>query len=272
MKTAIIPILLVILCVNVTFADQDRYFHVKKVFDGDTVLINTGEKIRYVGIDAPEIGYGGKENEFMALEARKYNSRMVRIKRISLELANEKHDHYGRVLAYVRLENGELLNALLVREGLAIVLSKRPNLKYRDLLIEDQRHAMARKAGIWQKEIIRPEKYYTGNKRSFRFHRPGCPFGERISRSNQVRFVSCYKGFLGRFQSLQKMQALKWTKVKDFYFKAFLELWNRADSGEISTRRKRRGLLPRRQQRGSLLLEPLKPGNQGQVRDIWLCH
>lgn len=81
------------------------YFHVKFVYDGDTILIDTGKKVRYVGIDAPEIGHEGKGGEYMAFFAsRDLNCRLIHQGRVKLEYDREKRDSHGRLLAYTYTE------------------------------------------------------------------------------------------------------------------------------------------------------------------------
>ncbi|MFO7784275.1 MAG: thermonuclease family protein [Thermodesulfobacteriota bacterium] len=161
---------------------------VRFVYDGDTVLLDGGKRVRYLGIDAPEMGYDGKGPEFMAEKARAYNAKKVQGKRIQLELDRESHDHYGRLLAYVYPPDGRMLNIELVEKGLARVLAVPPNLRHLDRLIEAQQKAMAGRVGIWRPEVDSGEGPYIGSRKSFRFHRPDCPFGSRIHSKNRVRF------------------------------------------------------------------------------------
>jgi micrococcal nuclease len=168
---------------------------VKKVYDGDTVVLSTGEQVRYLGVDAPEMDHQGGMSEFMADEAKKMNAALVQGKPIRLEFDEERRDHHGRLLAYVFLENRDMVNAVLVRKGFARVLPKPPNLKYFGLLLDSQRQAMIERVGIWQKEPERPECYYIGNMSSYRFHRPSCPLGRTVSGHHRVRFDTTYKAY-----------------------------------------------------------------------------
>ncbi len=167
--------------------------YVKKVYDGDTVVLSTGEHLRYLGVDAPEIDHQGGKSDFLAHEARELNAKLVQGKQIRLEFDQERNDPHGRLLAYAFLENGDMVNDLLVRKGLARVLAKPPNLKHFSLLLDSQRRAMAQRVGIWQKEPEQPECYYMGNLDSYRFHRPSCPLGKAVSGRHRVRFESVYK-------------------------------------------------------------------------------
>lgn len=165
-------------------------YSVKYVYDGDTILIHNGEKVRYLGIDAPEMGYNGEKNEFMAVESMDYNRRLVGGESVRLEFDSDKKDFYGRRLAYVYLENGDMVNGLLVQSGLARVMVQGPKTKHFNRLLGDQREAMEKQLGIWRNTPINPEPYYIGNKKSYRFHRPECPFGKTISPKNRVRFIN----------------------------------------------------------------------------------
>lgn len=180
------------------------YHGITFVYDGDTVLMDTGERVRYLGIDAPEIGYEGKKSEFMALSSRDYNIRLVGQRRVRLEFDQEKNDRHGRLLAYVFLETGEMVNALMVRRGFAHVMVKGPNLKYFDLLLHDQRLAMGEKLGIWRKKSLTKEKHYIGSGKSYRFHRPRCSFGNKIPSSNLVRFKNRRDAFWAGFSPCRR--------------------------------------------------------------------
>jgi len=185
-------IILASVCLSLTRAG---YHRVKFVYDGDTILLDNKEKVRYLGINSPEIDHKGGKSEFMAHAARNSNLEFVKGKRVSLEFDKEKKDRYGRLLAYVFLENGDMVNALLIRKGMAHVLLNKQGLKYEGLLLYCQRKAMEERLGIWSSPLKKEEKFYLGNRNSYRFHRPGCPFAKKISRKNGVRFKSRYDAF-----------------------------------------------------------------------------
>ena len=161
---------------------------VRYVCDGDTVILETGQRVRYVGIDAPEMGREGQKAEFMAEEARAFNARAVLGGRLRLEFDRERRDRYGRLLAHILLPDGRLLNAVLVRQGLARVVTRRPNLLHRKDLLQAQRAAMTDRLGIWSRSSEPGEGPYVGSRRSFRFHREGCPYARRVRRQNRIRF------------------------------------------------------------------------------------
>jgi hypothetical protein len=92
--------------------DPGGTFEVKRVVDGDTIVLADGRRVRYLGINTPERG------EPFWREARDYNERKVRGKLITLEFGQVKEDTYGRTLAYCSV-GGEMVNAQLLKAGLA---------------------------------------------------------------------------------------------------------------------------------------------------------
>lgn len=187
-------LLLIIAFSTLSFTHKD-FYKVKYVYDGDTILLITGAKVRYLGIDAPEIGRDGLESEYMALASRAFNRQLLGTSRVKLEFDQEKMDRHGRLLAYAFLEDGTMVNALLVRKGLAHVLPTRPNLKYSSLLLGRQRQAMRERIGLWGKDPEKRENHCIGSRRSYRFHRPACPFGRQIDPHHFMRFNSRLEAF-----------------------------------------------------------------------------
>jgi endonuclease YncB( thermonuclease family) len=185
-------------------SSQKALYSIKFVYDGDTILLNTGQKVRYLGIDAPEIGCGERKSEFMALAARDENIRLVKKRKVTLEFDRERTDQYGRLLAYVYLENGEMVNALLIRKGLAHVAIKLPNLRYLQPLLRFQRLAMEERIGIWKAPERKAEAFYLGNSKSYRFHRPSCAFGKKTGSDHRLQFNSRKEAFWEGFSPCRK--------------------------------------------------------------------
>jgi len=186
---------LAIVAISCLSSAQALYHRVGFVYDGDTILMERGERIRYLGIDAPEMDHQSGKHEFLAQAAREFNLDLVGKAKIRLEYDLEKKDVHGRVLAYVFLENGKMVNELLLRQGLAHVLFGAGRLKYRDLFLDSQRKAMKERLGIWSRFTHGDEKAYIGNRRFSRFHRPSCVFGRKTSPGDLVSFQSRYDAF-----------------------------------------------------------------------------
>ncbi|UCG13813.1 MAG: thermonuclease family protein [Deltaproteobacteria bacterium] len=161
---------------------------VRWVSDGDTIVLADGERVRYVGINAPEIGHDGLPSEPYGDEAKVFNRNLVLGRWVNIESADNQRDQYGRVLAYVFLEDGTFVNGELVRSGYAHLLRRQSKLRYWKRLLELQRQALCEKRGIWSLAAVDPENNYLGNQNSWVFHRPDCPFGLKTAPRNRVRF------------------------------------------------------------------------------------
>ena len=121
---------------------------VVNVVDGDTVKIETGETVRYIGIDTPESVDPRKPVQCFAKEASLKNEELVLGKTAELEKDITDKDKYGRLLRYIWIED-QLVNEILVREGYAYSLSFPPDVKYQDRFIEAQRLARQEQTGLW---------------------------------------------------------------------------------------------------------------------------
>jgi micrococcal nuclease len=127
---------------------------VTRVIDGDTFaffnLYGSEEKVRLIGVNAPESrNTGKKRKEAFGEESKKYLTDLLKGKRVRLEYDVQRIDKYGRTLAYVYMENGIFLNEYLVKKGYCQVATFPPNVKYKDLFIEAERYARAHKEGLW---------------------------------------------------------------------------------------------------------------------------
>jgi len=165
----------------------DTGYPVKWVVDGDTVVLSDGRKIRYLGINTPELEHDGHQAEPFAEDARRFNATLVDRKEVRLEFDKERSDQYGRTLAYVFLRDGTFVNAEMLSHGYAFLLYHPQNRKYDSILLRSQRAAMLAKYGIWKNWRESP-KAYPGSKLSRRFHLSTCAFGKRIKPQNRIIF------------------------------------------------------------------------------------
>jgi len=132
------------------------YYRVEKVFDGDTILLSNGQKIRFLGINTPEVAGRNKNADVGGEEAKAWLTSKIAHRKVRLEGDVEKQDKYGRRLAYVFTEDKQHLNLELVRRGLAAVNIYPPNLKYVDSLLVAQDHAEKAGLGIWRESAYAP--------------------------------------------------------------------------------------------------------------------
>ena len=116
-----------------------------EVIDGDTITIEGGHRVRYIGIDTPEI-YPG--TEACGIEAWQANRQLVEGKRVRLERDISETDRYHRLLRYVYVDD-VFVNAELVRMGLARAKAYPPDIKYQDYLEKMEAEARLAGRGIW---------------------------------------------------------------------------------------------------------------------------
>lgn len=126
---------------------------VVKVVDGDTIHVRLGdrvERVRYIGVNAPELHHPVKGEEPGGREAARVNAELVAGRHVSLELDVQARDRYGRLLAYVRV-GPVMVNAELVRLGYAQVMTVPPNVRYQDVFLKLQREAREAARGLWRR-------------------------------------------------------------------------------------------------------------------------
>jgi len=112
------------------------------VIDGDSFTVKGGDEIRLIGIDTPERG-----SSYYA-EARTFLKDLIDGRKITLEEDLDDEDKYDRQLRYAYIDN-MFVNAVLVEEGYAKVLTISPNIKYAEILQDAQKKAQREERGIW---------------------------------------------------------------------------------------------------------------------------
>jgi micrococcal nuclease len=169
---------------------------VAHVVDGDTVVLANAQKVRLLGIDAPEMEREGQPADFLAHKAKQVLADLAQGKRLRLEYDRLRYDRYGRTLAYLFLPDGTNLSREMVRQGLAHVYTVPPNMRFREELLAAQREAISAHRGIWLKALKQDEPLYIGNRRSLLFHRPTCHLGQNTAKTNRVQFKSLTDAYL----------------------------------------------------------------------------
>lgn len=127
------------------------------IIDGDTVRLQDGRRVRFLGVNAPELGGAGMADEPLAQAA--YALLAERIPPghlITLVYDTEPLDRYGRVLAYVYDAQGRSVEAELLRRGLAFQIAVPPNLVQADCLHAQQDIARQERVGVWRHDYWQP--------------------------------------------------------------------------------------------------------------------
>jgi micrococcal nuclease len=150
--------------------------------------------VRYIGINSPEIDHDKQRAQPYGYAAKTFNKQMVLNRKIRLEFDRERHDRYGRVLAYIFLPDGIFLNEHMLQEGYAFFLFYKPNLKYNRRLLKAQQEAMKAGRGLWN-NWSEQKKRYIGNSNSRRLHMENCPNARKIKWKNRTNFPTKWDAF-----------------------------------------------------------------------------
>ncbi len=141
------------------------YDHVKivKVIDGDTFILENGERVRLLGIDTPEKWDSNKLNtdaerskkdkeviKNLGVLASLYSDSILSGKYVKLVMdsTNSDRDKYKRLLRYAYLENGELFNLKIIQDGYAYAYTRFPII-YLEQFREAEKEARENKRGLW---------------------------------------------------------------------------------------------------------------------------
>jgi len=130
---------------------------VTRVVDGDTIEVEVDGveyTLRYIGVDTPETVDPRRPVECFGREASEFNKELVLGKTVGLEKDVSDTDTFGRLLRYVWLpstgsEQGEMVNAVLVREGYAQASAYPPDVKYQEIFSRLEREAREAGRGLW---------------------------------------------------------------------------------------------------------------------------
>lgn len=136
---------------------------VTRVVDGDTLLLESGERVRLIGIDTPEMHESSKlyrdskkanqdieTIKELGRQSYRFAKNLVEGKRIKLEFDVERKDKYSRLLAYAYLKDGTFVNAEIVKQGYASLLTIPPNVRYADLFVKLYQEARENQRGLWK--------------------------------------------------------------------------------------------------------------------------
>jgi len=124
---------------------------VVRVVDGDTIAVamdGVEYRVRYIGINTPETVDPRKPVECYGREGSQRNRELVEGQTVELEKDVSETDQYDRLLRYVWL-NGDMVNAILVREGYALASTYPPDVKYQELFLDLEREAREAGRGLW---------------------------------------------------------------------------------------------------------------------------
>jgi len=147
---------------KITGPKKGSLLYVDRVIDGDTIKLSDGERVRFIGVDTPEVHYSAKllndaarsnrdtaAIQALGKKASDFTKTLVKDKRVRLEFDVERRDKYKRLLAYVYLEDGTFVNAKILEAGYGQLMTVPPNVKYADYFLKLEREARENRRGLW---------------------------------------------------------------------------------------------------------------------------
>ena len=119
------------------------------IVDGDTIEVEGGRRVRYIGLDTPEIAGHGTKEECYGTIAKDENSVLVSGKTVRLVSDVTDKDEYGRLLRYVYAGDA-FVNDILVRQGYAIAEPVKPDTEFASQFLAAQTEAKQNTRGLWE--------------------------------------------------------------------------------------------------------------------------
>lgn len=161
------------------------------VYDGDTVKLDDGRRLRFIGINTPETGYKGQASQAYADEAKAALQDLLdthnRI--LLLQTGRQDRDHYGRLLAHAFLEDGTNIAVRLLQKGLATTTLVPPNAWGHDCYRQQEDLARIEGIGLWGLDAYKAKESQSlpPNTRGFRIIRGTV---EEVRQSGRSTWVS----------------------------------------------------------------------------------
>ena len=191
--------LLMVLCLASGVLAGEWRVTVSAVLDGDTLVLEGGERLRLRGIDAPEVSHKGRAGQYHGRKSTERLAALVSGRTLVLDRDELDTDRYGRLVGVARLTDGRVVNLLMIEHGAAFVYPH-PSDKDQGLarrLLDAQISAMSRGAGFWPHVLgsSGAGAGFVGTRNSRRFHVLSCRQGRMISPANRVFFSSLREAF-----------------------------------------------------------------------------
>lgn len=159
-----------------------------KVVDGDTIYLDNGKKVRFVGVNTPERGVNGY------VTSKNFVQKLCLNKKVGLDVDDRKHsDKYGRTLAVV-IVDGKNVNEMLLKEGLAEIMYMPPSEFYpydwagSNTHVADTHTSSSSSATHSSSSSSSGSGSYVGNANTGKFHVSGCDSVDKMSEKNKVFF------------------------------------------------------------------------------------
>ncbi|MDH5259420.1 MAG: thermonuclease family protein [Gammaproteobacteria bacterium] len=134
--------------------------NVSHIYDGDTIKLSDGRKLRFIGINTPERGRDGKKDQPFYLSAKRHLQKIIKNNhnQLKIVLGKEKYDRHKRLLAHIFTIDGKNINSELLKSGQAFSITIPPNTRFLTCYKKSEKEAQTYKRGIWSHPFSKPIK------------------------------------------------------------------------------------------------------------------
>jgi len=201
-----------------TRADATGLVEVAYVIDGDSLQLKSGQQVRLIGVNTPEMHGADDQPEPLAINARDTLIRLIDKRPVRLIPGNEKRDRHLRLLAYVETADGRDVQERLLTEGLGFLVAIPPNTDRLTRYQAAQQRARAARRGVWDVPAFAPlaaeqigkhdplrgfkQVHGTVNRynasKSYYYFRLSPGFEFKVPRINWLYFDGSPKGMVGK--------------------------------------------------------------------------
>lgn len=148
-KTSVKPVEVSREATSTAILTRETTAQVTHVIDGDTIEITGGARVRYIGMDTPELAKENVKQECFAAEASAINKTLILGKIVRMVPDISDTDKYGRLLRFVYV--GDMfINDYLVRQGYARTEPVKPDVRYASQFFAAQQEAQKNNRGLWK--------------------------------------------------------------------------------------------------------------------------
>jgi len=127
-------------------------YEVSRVLDGDTIELANGTRVRFIGLNAPEIAHRSDPAESGGRAAHRYLRSLLEDRRVRIVPGEERTDRYNRLLAHVFTESGLNIGLKMLQRGHAHATIHPPNLRHAADYFGAERSARRSRRGLWRLE------------------------------------------------------------------------------------------------------------------------
>lgn len=141
-------------CTSNSFQETAKVAH---IYDGDTIKLMDGRKLRLIGINTPERGRDGKKDDPFYLEAKNQLQQIIHKNnnQVKVLFGKDQRDRYKRWLAHIFTLDNKNITAELIRKGMGFAIAIPPNIQFLKCFQDAEHYAKVQKRGIWNHEYSR---------------------------------------------------------------------------------------------------------------------